>query len=88
MSVLDLNNPPPQHQFRIGVEREETTAERNVRLFKDVTLFLLAAGFVALMVWLCYRTVTSPTASAEEQKWAMSMLWAATGGIVGYLVRR
>lgn len=88
MSTIDLNTPPPNHKFSVSVEREETTAERNVRLFKDVALFLLAIAFVILVAWLCYSTLSSPAAAAEEKKWAMSVLSAATGGIIGYLIRK
>ena len=88
MSTIDLNSPPPNHKFSVSIDREETDGERNVRLFKDVVLFLVAIAFVALIVWLCYATLISAAASAEEKKWAMSVLSAATGGIVGYLVRR
>lgn len=88
MSTIDLNNPPPHHKFSVSIEREETAAEHRIRLFKDLTLFLVAVGFVLLIVWICYNTLASVTASAEEKKWAMSILSAATGGIIGYLVRR
>lgn len=63
-------------------------SERYVRLFKDVVLFVVAVGFVMLIVSLCYGTLVSATAPAEEKKWAMSVLSAAAGGIVGYLVRK
>ena len=79
---------PPNHKYSVSVEREETVGERGVRLFKDMALFLAALGFVGLVVSLCYGTLSSTTASAEEKKWAMSVLSAATGGIVGYLVRK
>jgi hypothetical protein len=85
MSHIDLNNPPPNHTFSVSVDREETDAERNVRLFKDVALFIVALGFVVLIVWLCYFTLIPISASAEEKKWVMSML---SGGIIGYLVRK
>lgn len=88
MSHIDLNSPPPNHTFSVSVDRQKTNAERNVRLFKDVALFMVALGFVILVVWLCYSTLISTTASAEEKKWAMFMLSAATGGIIGYLVRK
>jgi hypothetical protein len=88
VSTIDLNTPPPNHKFSVSVEREETTGERNVCLFKDVTLFIVAITFVALIAWLCYNTLTAQNASADEKKWAMSVLSAATGGIIGYLVRR
>lgn len=87
MSTIDLNTPPPNHTFSVSVEREETTGERRVRLFKDATLFLVAIGFVMLIAWLCFSTLSSPSATAEEKKWAMSVLSAAAGGIIGYLVR-
>ncbi len=88
MSTIDLNSPPPNHKFSVSVDREETVAERRVRLFKDVTLFLVAIAFVVLIAWLCYATLASTTSSPEEKKWAMSVLSAATGGIIGYLIRK
>lgn len=51
-------------------------------------MFLLAVGFVRLIVWLCVSTVWSASAQAEEKKWAMSILSAAAGGIIGYLIRK
>ncbi len=88
MNPLNLDTPPPNHKFSISVEREETGAERGVRLFKDVALFCIALAFVSLMVLLCYRTLSSAATSADEKKWAMSVLSAATGGILGYLIRK
>ena len=88
MSTIDLNAPPPNHKFSVSVEREETLGERRVRLFKDVALFLLAIAFVILIAWLCYSTLSSSSATAEEKKWAMSVLSASAGGIIGYLIRK
>jgi len=88
VSTIDLNSPPPNHKFSVTIDREETGADRRVRLFKDVALFLVAVSFVVLIAWLCYSTLLSTTATADEKKWAMSVLSAATGGIIGYLVRK
>ncbi len=88
MSRIDLNQPPPNHTFSVSVNREETDGERQVRLFKDVALFVVALGFVIMIVGLCYATLESSEASAEEKKWAMSVLSAATGGLIGYLIRK
>jgi len=88
VSTIDLSTPPPNHRYSISVEREETAGERKVRLFKEVALFLVAVCFVVLIAWLCYRTLTSSTAAPDEKKWAMSVLSAATGGVIGYLVRK
>lgn len=51
-------------------------------------LFLAAVGFAVLIGSLCYRTLSSSTATAEEREWAMFVLSATTGGIIGYLVRK
>ena len=88
MSTIDLNTPPPNHKFSVSVEREETAGERRVRLFKDVVIFLTSIAFVGMIAWLCVSTLFSPSASADEKKWAMSVLSAAAGGIIGYLVRK
>lgn len=88
MSTIDLKSPPPNHQFSVSVVREETAAEIRVRLFKDVALFVTAIGFVLVITFLCYGTLVSSNATAEEKKWAMSFLSAAAGGLIGYLVRK
>jgi hypothetical protein len=88
LNTIDLDRPPPNHQFNVSIAREETAGERRVRLFKEVVLFLVAIGFVILVVWIYYSTLASSAASPEEKKWAMSVLSAATGGVIGYLVRR
>ncbi len=72
----------------VSVETRETREELYVRLSKDFILFLVAVGFVILMVWLCVDALKSATTSAEEKKWAMSMISAIAGGLVGYLVRK
>jgi hypothetical protein len=88
VSQIDLNNPPPNHKYTVSIDREETTGERGVRLFKDVALFLIAAGFVVAIAVFCYQTMASTTAAADEKKWAMSILSAATAGLIGYLIRK
>ena len=88
MSHIDLNQPPPNHSYSVSIEREETEGERRVRLVKDMTLFFVAISFVMVMAWLCVSTLNAESASADEKKWAMSLLSAATGGIIGYLVRK
>lgn len=88
MSTIDLDKPPPDHKLPIPIERVETAADQLARLFEDLVLFLAALTFVSLIVWLCYQTLASNAASPEEKKWAMSVLSAAAGGVIGYLIRR
>jgi len=86
VSTVDLEKLPPTATLKI--EREETDGERLVRLSKDVALFIVALAFVAIMVWLCIRTLLNPGAGPDDRKWAMSVLAGATGGLIGYLVRK
>lgn len=88
MSQIDLNNPPEGHKYSVTIDRDESIAERNLRLARGGIVFLLAVVFVVLIVWVCFSTLTSSNALAEEKKWAMSVLSAATGGIIGYLLKR
>lgn len=85
---INLNSPPPDHNYSIKVDPKETDGDRAVRLFKDVALFLVAIGFVVLIAILCYGTLTSSATTAEEKKWAMSIISGAAGGIIGYLIRK
>lgn len=88
MNQLDLNNPPRDHNLNVSIEPGETKAELFVRLFKDVLLFLTTIGFVVLVVWICFDALRGADKSADEKRWAMSVLTAITGGLVGYLVRK
>ncbi len=88
MSTIDLDKPPPQHVYTVSVEPEESRAERYVRLFKDIALFLVAVGFVIAIAIICFRTLYEATSTSDEKKWAMSVLSAAAGGMVGYLIRK
>ena len=88
MSTIDLDSPPPNHKFSVSVEREETGAERAVRLGKDVALFATALGLIIIVAWMCVDTIRSSTTSADEKKWAMSILSAVTAGLIGYLIKK
>jgi cytochrome c biogenesis protein CcdA len=88
VSTLDFNTPPAGHKFTASIEREETDGERRVRLGKEIALFAVAIAFVMLIVGYCFSVVVSSTASADAQKWAMSVLTAAVGGLLGFLVKK
>jgi hypothetical protein len=51
-------------------------------------LFLVGVGFVVAIASLCIHTLENPSTTAEEKKWAMSILSLAAGGIIGYLVKK
>jgi hypothetical protein len=85
-NTIDLNNPPDGHNYSVSIEPSETDIERNVRLFKDVVLFLAAVITVGLILTFCFYTLLETTSSADDKKWAMSVLTGASGGILGYLI--
>ena len=88
MNQIDLNQVPPGHKYNVSVEREESVAVHNVRLFKDVALFVLSLVFISILTWLCVTTLYSPDATQDAKRWAVSTLAGAAGGIVGYLVKK
>lgn len=85
---VDLNQVPDGHSVNFKVEPVETRADASVRLVKDVLLFLFALAVIGTLLYVCYQTVTGTAATADEKKWAMSILTAVGGGLVGYLVRK
>ena len=88
MSVIDLNAPPSNHNYTVSVKPDEKLGEVALRIFKDLVLFIVAIVFVAFVVWICWEAIRSDTSSADEKRWAQSVITAATGGIIGYLVRK
>jgi hypothetical protein len=88
VSKIDLDTPSAGHKYTVTIDKEESHAEQYVRLFKDVVLFLVGVGFVVVIASLCIHTLENPSTTAEEKKWAMSILSLAAGGIIGYLVKK
>lgn len=88
MSTIDLNAPPPNHIYRVSVERAESRPELYVRLGKEVALFCCAVGLVGVIAWICVMSLAQTDASADEKKWAMTTLGTVCGGLIGYLIRK
>ncbi|NKC14978.1 MAG: hypothetical protein GKR94_23155 [Gammaproteobacteria bacterium] len=88
MSQIDLNSPPAGHNYSVSIDREETNNEMHVRLFKEIVIFIVAIAFVVIIAWICLSTLQDAHSTPEAKKWAMSILSAATGGILGYLLKK
>lgn len=86
--TYDLSATPAGHTYTATVKPEESAKDPWARIFRETVLFIAALGFVGMLAWICFGTVQSGTATAEEKKWAMSFLTGAAGGLVGYLVRK
>lgn len=85
---VDLNAPPENHTVKVSVQPDEKSGDVWVRNIKDLVLFFVAIAFVGVILWLCLEAIRSTTSSQDEKRWAQSVLSAATGGIIGYLVRK
>lgn len=96
---IDLNDlaNKPDHQLSI-VPREEP-AERNARLEIgkadaahkrriDFALHIAAFIVVGVALCLCVWAIVSAALSAEDKKWATTLLTAIVTGFVGYVTGR
>ena len=86
--TYDLSVTPPGHTYTATVRPQETSRDAWARVIKDFVLFVAALVFLGVLAWICFDTVRSLTAPAEEKKWAMSFLTGAAGGLVGYLIKK
>jgi hypothetical protein len=85
---VDFSSTPVNHTYKASIEREEYASDRRVRQFKDIVLFTFAMILCGLIAWLAFRTVLTPQAGPDAQKWAMSILFSFASGLVGYLIKR
>jgi hypothetical protein len=86
LSLIDLNNLPPDVQATIG--RKETDGERRVRLVKDLIVFTLAIILLIIVVAYSLDVLLAATTTASDKRWAQSIISAIAGGVIGYLLRR
>ena len=87
-ATYDLSATPPGHTYTATVKPEETSRDAWARVIKDFVLFFAALAFLGVLALICFNTVQSQVATAEEKKWAMSFLTGAAGGLVGYLIKK
>ena len=87
---FNLETPPPGHRYNLNVstEKDETTGERRLRLYKDFVLFTITVILLSAVAVFCITTIYSDHSDAESKKWAMSIISATIGGLVGYLVKK
>jgi hypothetical protein len=87
-----LLNRKAQTSAHEGAQDQQSTPgsidRLDLRLAKDLGVFVLTAVFVSAIYYLAFVTATSVTATPEEKKWTMSVLSARAAGLVGYLVHK
>jgi hypothetical protein len=57
-------------------------------LFKGRRAIVMTLVFVSLIVWLCFHTLDAADSSPDAKRWAQSVLSAAAGGLIGYLIKK
>jgi hypothetical protein len=83
-SPLDLNELAQGQKVDIKVASPEDPSDARLRRFKDAVLFITsiigALGFGGFCVYI-YIAASS---SADDRKWAASIITLIVGGLVGY----
>ena len=87
--VLDLNSPAEGHKMDVSITPIESDGERRLRIFKDFVVFILAvAACSAILAYASYTVAFDGTATEGTKRWAMSIISAAVGGLLGYLLKK
>jgi hypothetical protein len=87
-----INNP----DYVFTIDRIEDPEVRSSRLrreeadarwgrWKEGFLLVFVATGVGVVVYYCFSVVTSPASTADDKKWATSILTAIVSGAVGVL---
>lgn len=85
---FDVNNPPPGRGYKVSLDKDETVEERWPRLIKDGLLFIAALALAGVVIGICIAVVLNASAMPEDRRWAMAVVSAAIGAILGYLLKR
>jgi hypothetical protein len=85
---FDLNNPPPNHSVKIGLQRDETPKEATFRLWRETILFIFAILSASAIIAFCLFVLVTNTSTADDKKWAMGVLSSIVAGTVGYLLKK
>jgi hypothetical protein len=87
---------PEEDPKVLDARLREEALDARLRRVKEALLFLAALAGVVLLIgtcaWIAFGMPAERLGMApptpEDRKWAMSVLTAALGGLIGYLVRK
>lgn len=89
MSEVDLSKLlRADHEVSVKLEKSESAGDAAVRRIKELALAACAIIATGVFLWICYQTVTSTTASADEKRWAQSIITAAIGALIAAVVKK
>lgn len=96
---LNLDDYANRHKLKLELVSEEHAEERGARLdqqsaeakfkrMRDVALLVVAVLFIMALGTSCLAISVSHETTAEDKKWAWSMLTLITGAVLGFLFGR
>lgn len=81
----DLNALLVQKAYELTVKPSEDPADAAHRRRKDLALFMFALLGAGAIGAYCLWVLIEPSTSADDKKWAQSVLTAIITGLIGYL---
>jgi hypothetical protein len=88
VSSIDFDKVPTGHEVSVKVEKSEAAGDAWVRRLRELVLMTCAVFGAGTFLWICFQTITNPSSSADDKKWATSIITAVVGGLVGALVKK
>lgn len=83
---LDLGSIPETHDLNVTISSRPDPADARVERGKDIALFVVTLVLVSALASYCLYVVILEVGSADQIKWAQSLLAAVAGGLLGYLL--
>lgn len=86
---IDLSEPADGHKMDVKITPIESVGERRIRLVKDVVVFSLAViACAAIVIYASYTAAFDGSAGEGTKRWAMSIVSASAGGLLGFLLKK
>ncbi len=79
---------PEGHKGSFAIEPNEHDSDRKVRLFKEVTTFVVILGVLLAVLAGTLYALTRPTATADEKRWLQSVATLIIGGFIGFFLKK
>ena len=84
LETATFTRPPSTAETKSKIKLGEWEAAKNH--IRDGIITLFALGSVSYFVYYCFVILNNTNSSADDKKWAMSLIALITSSIVGYLV--
>jgi hypothetical protein len=83
LDTLKFSRPESIEEQEHRLSREWwTMVMQNIR---EIVLILCTVAGLVVFCWVCIEIIRNPTASADDKKWATSIITLFAGALVGYL---